>query len=250
MNRLDLCISRDDYSVQYGCSAQATQVTGGFNRYYKKTNTKHHIVSCSLLLDEVDFKYFHAFYLDWQNYPQEFICKLILEGYDFYGELLQDYVCSFVKDSVSFQLEAMHFRVYFQLDVFINPISILTSKPYTYYFREDIDANFSLDDIELKTPISNHEEILANFSLDDIQYRELLNSFNISELVQANFSLDDIQITAKISYLKYTPSPEPIQANFSLTDIQITQFIRYINYTPSPEPIQAEFSLDDIQITN
>lgn len=251
MNRLDICISNDDYSVKYGCSAQSTATTGGFDRLYKRTDTKHHVVTCSTLLSEEDYQYFRAFYLDWQDDPQEFICKLIIDGFDYYGSLLQDYVCSFVKDSVSFDVEVNHFRVNFQLDVFINPLASLTSKPYTYYFREDISAEFSLDEIELKTPITELESIQASFSLDDIQYRGTFNDYTLPiDEIQASFSLDDIQITAKTSYLSYTPSPERLKADFYLDDIQVTKTVSYLSYIPSPESIQASFSLNDIQITN
>lgn len=148
MNRLDICISNDDYSVKYGCSAQSTATTGGFDRLYKRTDTKHHVVTCSTLLSEEDYQYFRAFYLDWQDDPQEFVCKLVLEGYDFYGELLQDYLCSFVKDSVSYSIEAMHFRVSFQLDVFINAIFALTSKPYPIYHKEYVSTNLSVNNVD------------------------------------------------------------------------------------------------------
>lgn len=267
MNRLDLCISRDDYSVQYGCSAQATQTTGGFNRYYKKTNTKHHVVSCRLLLDEADFKYFHAFYLDWQDNPQEFICKLILEGYDFYGELLQDYLCSFVKDSVSFELEAMHFRVYFQLDVFINPISILTSKPYPVYSVESVASSSLIDSAVWIVPNVGYdfESTSSSASINQAMIRDILNvGYSSIENVSSSALISRATIRAILNegYVSESTSSTAsiglasirkalIEQTADLERVASTSNIisaKFTNYEINPRPRNIVYTIDGSQI--
>lgn len=250
MNRLSLCISQDDYSVQYGCSAQSSVTTGGFNRYFKRTNSKRHVVTCTTTLSEADYWYFRAFYLDWQDEPQPFICKLVLEGFDYFGILLQDYECSFVKDSVMFDLNALHFRVSFQLDVFINPLMVLTSRPYVYQFTESFDLTTTLDDIELKTPLFLDESFDTGYALNDIQFRQLVNAYDMGfDELNHSYSLDDIQVTATLGIKTYSYAEES-NVNYALTDIQVTRQLSVVSYNLDIENFDSVYALTDIQITN
>ncbi|AXY57262.1 hypothetical protein CDG60_12215 [Acinetobacter chinensis] len=245
MNRLDLCPLQESYSVQFGCSVRRDELPGGFSRYSTVTPSKRHSVGISFVLTEPDFKYFRAFYLNWQRNPLPFLMKLIIESSEY-----KDYVCQFVADSFSFnELNGKLFKVSAQLVVVISHVSVLTSKMYQYYEVESIQSAFTVDNSMLNEAVNTEiDAIKTNFTVTDAKYVSEIEyrteNFG-SESIESAFKVTDAKYMSEIEYRTESFGIESVESAFKVTDAKYVLEVSYIEAEKLVEAVQSNFTVTD-----
>lgn len=265
MNRLDFVSSEDDYTVQFGCSVQKDDLLGGFSRYSTATESKKHLVSLGKNVNESDYLYFRAFYLNWQLDPQPFLMKLIIESAEY-----KDYICQFVPDSFNFaELNGRIFNVSAQVLVVISPVIALTSRMYPFQFVESLITDFALTDV-LQRQVMNLtdadvEAVQTAFALSQATIRSSIvlypdpgNSSGsgatgggnqaVIESMQTSFAMTGATIETYNPYRSTTTSPESVNTAFAL--VSASQRTALLSNTIQPENVATSFALVGAQITN
>ena len=248
MNRLNLCPRQDSYSVKFGCSAQRSELRGGFSRYVMNSPSKRHKVSIAYTLTEEDYLYFRAFYLNWQRHPLPFLMKLIIEDSEY-----KDYICQFVSDSFSFsELNAKVFSVSAELLVVISPVVVLTSKTYPLYFVESISSDMALVDVTQRDIMHSNgleEEIATQFAMTGATQRTAYNSYNNPsefERVATQFAMTSAVRWQPLQTV--STNTEALTTQFAMT--AATQKAVLITTTAPIEQISTAFTMTGATITS
>lgn len=255
MNRLNLCPRQDSYSVKFGCSAQRSELRGGFSRYVMNSPSKRHKVSIAYTLTEEDYLYFRAFYLNWQRHPLPFLMKLIIEDSEY-----KDYICQFVSDSFSFsELNAKVFSVSAELLVVISPVVVLTSKTYPLYLVESVASDMALVDVTQRDIMHSNgleEEVSTQFAMTGATQRTAYNVYPPQDGSSANQSvLDNVSTSfAMTSAVRWQPlqtvsaNTEALTTQFAMTGA--TQKAVLITTTAPIEQISTQFAMTGATITS
>jgi hypothetical protein len=247
MNRLDLCPLQESYAVQFGCSVQRSELTGGFSRYTTVTPSKKHLVSISYNLTEPDYHYFRAFYLNWQLNPLPFLMKLYIEDSEF-----KDYSCQFVPDSFSLDaLSGKIFSVSAELVVVISPVVILTSKTYPLYLLESVETDYALTNVvqrEVMNTTGLTEKVETQFAITGAMQREANSSMTVNvEKVTTQFAMT-AAATRDASVSLNAGGTEKVQTAFALTTA--TKRTALISNVMQSEKVSTQFAMIAAQITN
>lgn len=254
MNRLNLCPRQDSYSVKFGCSAQRSELRGGFSRYVMNSPSKRHKVSIAYTLTEEDYLYFRAFYLNWQRHPLPFLMKLMIEDSEY-----KDYICQFVSDSFSFsELNAKVFSVSAELLVVISPVVVLTSKTYPLYLVESVASDMALVDVTQRDIMHSNgleEEVSTQFAMTGATQRTAYNVYPTQGGASDQTVLDNFSTSfAMTSAVRWQPlqtvntNTEALTTQFAMTGA--TQKAVLITTTAPIEQISTAFAMTGATITS
>lgn len=246
MNRLNLCISQEGYSVQFFESVVSEELAGGFDRYVGTTNAKKRLVSCSFVCNESNYEYLRSFYLNWQLDPQPFLVKLIVEKAG-----LDDYLAQFVSDSFRLNsVEGRFIKCSAQFVVVIDKRdSIASSKLYPIELEsESLQASLTIGDFVLSSSLLNYsteiESLHASLTVHDFLLNDVLSNYSAEiESLHASLSVHDMQLDD--IYIEQDTAIESLQASLTVHDFIIQEMPTFV---VDVESIQASLVMHDMLI--
>lgn len=143
---------------------------------------------------------------------------------------------------------------YLRIDVLSVPITILSSKPYPYYFIESVSSGFSITGAVQRTVMNEtslSENVSTSFAITSATIREANSSYTAEvESVATGFAMTAAQITKEVRYLSATVDIENVSTSFAMTGAQITKTVGYLTNTADIENVSTSFAMTDAQITN
>lgn len=255
MKRLDICLSQSDYSVRYGCPIEKMEIRGGHARYYKKTNTKKHLVNATIKVQRDKFVYFRQFYQQWQKNPEKFIIGLIIDESEY-----KDHEANFVKESVSMSFTADFFTVSFQLTVFSEQVRVFTSLMYPFEFDESIQTSSELLDAKTRDLLNIYDDkfeiTVTESSIVSAKYISSFNAIsnvdNSADGFVGSIDKDDIKTSSSIVSVKYIDTLNKGYINDDIKTVASIASVKYrdalIQHTIDVEPIKTTSAIVSAKI--